>query len=273
MNFLQTLILAVVQGITELFPISSVAHGVLTPYVFRWNLDPQFLKEHFLPYVVMLHLGTAVALLIYFRHDWFKVLRSLSQLKNQASRRLLLLIVVGTIPAGLIGLLLEKPLTSLFSNVTSAAIFLIVNGFMLFFGERMRKRGTKQINDLSYGQAAVVGFFQALALVPGFSRSGASMTAGFWMGLKHEQAAHFSMLLATPIIAAASILEIPKLAKSGTQGLFGISLIGGLLAGIFAYISVYLLMRWFKKKEFDAMRPFAYYCWTVGALTLLSRVI
>lgn len=270
MTFLQTLIFAIVQGITELFPISSVAHGVLIPYVFHWNLDPTFLKEHFLPYVVMLHLGTALALLIFFRREWLKILRSLF-VSNQ--RKLLILIIVGSIPAGLIGLLLEKPLTHLFANVTSAALFLIINGLLLFFGERFQSQGKKEITELTYGQAIVVGLFQALALIPGFSRSGASMTAGFWVGLKHEEAARFSMLLATPIIAGASLLEIPKLAKSGVHGLLQMSMIGGLLAGIFAYISVFILIRWFKKNEIDAMKPFAYYCWAVGIIILLTRFI
>lgn len=273
LTIVQTLIFAIIQGITELFPVSSVAHGVLTPYVFRWDLDPQFLKEHFLPYVVMLHLGTAVALLAFFRHEWVAILRSVFHAGQTAGRRLLLLIVVATVPAGLLGLIFEKPLRHMFSNVSSAAAFLIINGFLLYFGEKLRARGTKEIGDLTYAQAAVVGLFQSLALIPGFSRSGASMTAGFWMGLKHEAAARFSMLLATPIIAGASLLEVPKLAKSGVHGLLQTSLIGGAAAGLFAYFSVWMLMRWFKRHEIDAMRPFAYYCWGVGALVLVTRFL
>lgn len=272
MTIFQTLIFAIVQGVTELFPISSVAHGVLVPYVFHFNLDLRFLKENFLPYLVMLHLGTALALLIFFRHEWADIIKSLFD-QNQYPRRLLLLIIVGTIPACLVGLILEKPLSTLFSNVTSAAVFLIVNGVMLYFGEKRRRNGTKEISDLTYVQAAVVGLFQSLALIPGFSRSGASMTAGFWMGLKHEAAARFSMLLATPIIAGACILEIPKLLKSGTQGLLRVSLIGGIAAGVFAYVSVWVLMRWFQKREINAMAPFAYYCWIIGVLILVLRFL
>ena len=273
MTFLQKLIIAMVQGITELFPVSSVAHSVLTPYVFHWHLDPQFLKDNFLPYVVMLHLGTALALLVFFRDEWISIIRSIFNSRKQDSLRLLLLLLAGTIPAALIGFILEKPLTHLFSNITSAAFFLIVNGLLLYFGENMKSRDRKSINDLSYGQAVIVGLFQSLALVPGFSRSGASMTAGFWMGLKHEESARFSMLLATPIIAGASILEIPKLIRHGSPGLFLTSLTGGLLAGVFAYIAVTILMRWFKRKEINAMWPFAYYCWIVGGLVLLTHLI
>lgn len=272
-SIFQTIIFAIIQGISELFPISSVGHGVLTPYVFHWNLSPTFLKEHFLPYVVMLHLGTALALLVFFRKEWIRLIASIFDGTKKESRRLLLLVIVGTIPAGLIGLIFEKKFNQLFSNVTSAAIFLILNGVLLFYGERMQSRGRKEIGQLKFRQAFIVGLFQSLALIPGLSRSGASMTAGFWVGLKHEASARFAMLLATPIIAGASILELPKLAKSGAPGLLEKSLLGGLLAGVFAYISVWLLMRWFKKNEINAMRPFAYYCWLVGILVIVSKVI
>lgn len=269
MDFIQTVIFAVIQGITELFPISSVAHGVLTPYVFHWNLSPEFLKEHFLPYVVMLHLGTAIALLAFFSRDWLTMLRALFSGGVSQSRKILLLVIVGTIPAALLGVIFEKKLSNMFSSVTSAAIFLIVNGFLLYFGEKASGRGTKEVEDLTYGQALIIGLFQSLALVPGFSRSGSSMTAGFWMGLRHEAAARFSMLLATPIILGAGILEVPKL-KTGMHGLLGMSILGGILSGIFALIAVWILMKWFKKHEFKAMRPFAYYCWIVGVIVLLS---
>jgi len=131
MTILQTIIFAIVQGITELFPISSVAHGVLTPYFFHWNLSPAFLKEHFLPFLVMLHLGTAVALLIFFGTEWMQIIESLFT-GDKKSRRLLWIIILGTFPAALIGLVLESPLRHLFSNVTSAAVFLIINGLILY---------------------------------------------------------------------------------------------------------------------------------------------
>ncbi|MGZ4164576.1 MAG: undecaprenyl-diphosphate phosphatase, partial [Tumebacillaceae bacterium] len=264
MDILQTLIFAIIQGLTELFPISSVAHGVFTPYVFHWDLSQDFLKEHFLPYVVMLHLGTAVALLIFFRHEWIGILKSLVDVRKKESRKLLMAIIIGSIPAAVIGLALEKPLRHLFSSVTSASIFLIVNGILLYFGEKARNRGDKEITDLNYKQAFLVGLFQSLALIPGFSRSGSSMVAGFWMGLKHEAAARYSMLLATPVILGANLLEIPKIAKAGVHGLLSMSLLGGLFSGVFAYISVWVLMNWFKKQEINAMRPFAWYCWIVG---------
>ncbi|MDB5084089.1 MAG: uppP 2 [Bacilli bacterium] len=272
MSLVQSIIIAIVQGLTELFPISSVAHGVFTPYVFHWNLDPAFLKEHFLPYMVMLHLGTALAALVFFKDEWIQMIRSIFQ-GHQHSRKLLILVILATLPAALIGAALQQPLQQLFGNVAVAAFFLIVNGFFLFFGEKRRSSGTKEIEDLTYEQAIIVGLFQSLALIPGFSRSGSSMTAGFWMGLKHEASARFSMLLAAPIIAGAGILEVPKLVKTGSQGLLQVSLAGGVVAGIFAYASIWILMRWFKKREIQAMKPFAIYCWVVGALILLTDLI
>lgn len=270
MTILQTIVFAIIQGISELFPVSSVAHGVLTPYALGWALDPAFLKEHFLPFLVMLHLGTAVALLIYFRHDWLMMARTVM---DPARRKTLTLLIAGTIPAAVLGFLFEKPLRHMFSNVISAAVFLIVNGALLYWGEKMRGRGTKEIEDLSYGQAIIIGLFQSLALVPGFSRSGASITAGFWMGLRHEASARYSMLLATPIIFGAAVLEVPKLAHAEMSGLFATSLLGGLIAGIAAFLSVWTLMRWFKKHEFNAMLPFAVYCALVGSIVLTFNLL
>lgn len=182
-------------------------------------------------------------------------------------------IIAGTLPAAILGKIFEKRLADVFSSASVAATFLIFNGLLLYFGEKFLSKGTKEIEDLSYGQAIIVGLFQSLALISGFSRSGSSMIAGFWMGLKHEKSARFSMLLATPIIAGAGLLEAPKLLKSGTQGLFQTSLIGGVIAGLFALISVIALMRQFKKKEINEMRPFAYYFWIVGVLVLGAHLL
>ncbi|SMC27921.1 undecaprenyl-diphosphatase [Andreprevotia lacus DSM 23236] len=268
MNLLQTILLAIVQGISELFPVSSVAHAVLTPWAFGWQLSPEFLKQHFLPVVVLLHLGTAVALLLYFRSDWLAYARAIVSPRDGVARRELLLVLIGTVPAAVLGLVFEKMLKGMFANVTFAAIFLIANGFVLFFGERVQRGGSKQVADLRPREALAVGLAQSLALIPGFSRSGASMVAGFWAGLSHAAAARFSMLLATPIIVGASVLELPKLARQADAATLQQAVIGGLVAGVVAYLSVTALMRWFKRHEINAMRPFALYCWVVGALVL-----
>jgi undecaprenyl-diphosphatase len=271
MTLLQTLLLAIIQGITELFPISSVAHAVLTPWAFGWPLTPEFLKEHFLPFVVLLHLGTAVALLLFFWRDWLDFAKSLIDRNAGTARRELLLVVIGTVPAALIGFVLEKKLRALFPNVTSAAFFLAVNGVILYLGEKLRGRGEKELAELGFVQAFLIGLAQSLALVPGFSRSGVSIVAGFWGGLKHEASARYSMLLATPLIAGASLLEIPKLAHEASAEMLGTAIFGGVIAGLVAYGSVWALMSWFKKNEINAMRPFAIYCWVIAAL-VLARV-
>lgn len=269
MSLVQVLLFALVQGITELFPVSSVAHGVLTPWMFGWNLDPSFLREHFLPFVVMLHVGTALALLMYFWRDWIRLLVGLFTPGDAKHRRTILLLVIATIPAAVIGLAFEKALRGLFGSVTSAAVFLILNGVLLFAGERARGRGTRSIPELRVWQAALIGCMQSLALLPGFSRSGASMVAGFWAGLTHAEAARFSMLLATPIIAGAAIVEAPKLVHAQTEGLLGTALVGGVASGVFAFLAVWALMKWFATHEVNAMRPFALYCIALGALVLL----
>jgi undecaprenyl-diphosphatase len=270
MTWLQNILFALIQGVSELFPVSSVAHGVLTPYFLGWDLSPQFLKEHFLPYVVMLHLGTCVALLLYFFEDWKRMIVSLFA---RDRRRELLLVVLGTVPPAVLGFVFEKKLRAIFSSPTSAAIFLVVNGLLLIGGERLRKRGTKSIEDLSFGQAVVVGIFQSLALVPGFSRSGASMVGGFLCGLSHEEAVRYAMLLATPVILGATVLEAPRLMAADLHELFMQSLVGGVVAGVAAFVSVWLMIRWFKRHEVNAMWPFSLYCLCVGSLVLMKQVL
>jgi undecaprenyl-diphosphatase len=270
MTWLQNILFALIQGVSELFPVSSVAHGVLTPYFMGWNLSPQFLKEHFLPYVVMLHLGTCLALLLYFFEDWKRMTVSLF---SRNSRRELILVILGTVPPAVLGFVFEKKLRAIFSSPTSAAIFLIVNGLMLVGGEKLRERGTRRIEDLSPWQALMVGLFQSLALVPGFSRSGASMTGGFLCGLSHAESVRFAMLLATPVILGATILEAPKLMAADLHELFVQSLVGGAVAGMAAFVSVWLMIRWFKRHEVNAMWPFSLYCLSVGSLVLMMQVL
>ncbi len=270
MNALQAWVLAILQGVTELFPISSLGHSVIIPKLLHWHIDQGSVS--FLPFLVVLHLGTALALLLYFWRDWFELLGSFvgqGPVERRASnQKLLLLVVVATIPAGLIGLALQKPLTHLFGAPLVAATFLTVNGVVLLVGERLRKKaGYKEASELSWGEALIVGVSQSAALIPGISRSGSTMVAGLWMGLRHEEAARFSFLMATPIIGAAGLLEVPKLIKNGSQSSIGLVLSAGVLAGVAAFISVAFLMRYFHKRDFQALNPFAYYCMAAGVVT------
>lgn len=267
LSFLQLVIYALTQGITELFPISSVGHAVILPYVLGWSQISG--NTDFLPFVVMLHLGTALALIIYFFKDWIRLIRSLFQ-RDPVQRKILGLIIAGTIPAAIIGAALQKKLTALFPSPLSAGLFLIVNGFVLFAADRMRKTArSKQVNHMSYLQAVFIGIIQAFALIPGFSRSGITMTAGLKVGLSYEESARFSFLLATPIILGAGILEVPKVLKHHSTAMLQNGLIGGVLSGIVALLCTMFLMRYFRQSEVKALRPFGYYCVVVGVIVSL----
>jgi undecaprenyl-diphosphatase len=190
-------------------------------------------------------------------------------------RRLFLLIVIATIPAVILGFTLEKWLRTLFGSPVVAAAFLIANGILLFTGERLRRRsvqatGTRNFTELGTVDALIIGLWQCTALLPGISRSGATIIGGLLRGLHHDVAAHFSFLIATPIIAGAAVLEIPKLLHNGegAAAISSLSLLAGAVAGITAWISTALLMRYFKRHDFDALDPFAYYCVAFGALSL-----
>lgn len=265
MTGLQAIVLAIVQGITELFPISSLGHAVILPAILGWNVDEN--AEGFLPFLAVMHLGTAIALLGYFWRDWYAFAGSVVRFRDPAGaadRRLFWRVVVATIPAVVIGFLFEKKLKAGFAAPTLAAAFLVVNGVMLFFAERLKRAGGRPLSELSFVQALIIGIWQCLALIPGMSRSGATMSGGYLLGLSHEDSARFSFLTATPIILGAVALEAPKLIKHHTG--FGVlSLVAGAVAGVTALVSVWALMRWFKTHEVKGFDPFALYCGLAGA--------
>jgi undecaprenyl-diphosphatase len=280
MSFLQAIFFAFVQGVSELFPVSSLGHAVILPAVLGWRIDQNSLQ--FLPFLVVLHVGTAVALLLYFWRDWWGLLMALFG-RGQAvaeERHLIVLLVLGTLPAVVLGFVFEKWLRHLFGSPHAAAWFLLVNGCVLFAGERLRRRAAaggerRRLADAGWRDALAVGLWQTAAFFPGISRSGATIVGGLLAGLRHEDAARFSFLLATPVIIGAAVLELPKLrhlpATTGAAGLSGGTLwIVGLVAGVTAFASTAFLMRYFRRREENpALDPFAYYCWAVGALALI----
>jgi undecaprenyl-diphosphatase len=277
MDLFQALVLAVVQGVTELFPVSSLGHAVILPHLLRWTIDQN--SDTFLPFLVALHVGTALALLIYFWRDWWILLESLlpgdgaraeGGLVKIEARRVLWLLVLGTIPAGVLGLIFRSRLTTLFADFRVAAVFLILNGVLLALGEILRRRaGSMQLASLKPWQAFAIGTSQAIALLPGFSRSGATMVGGLLVGLEHQAAARFSFLLATPIILAAGVLEVPKLLQPANRTALPSAVLGGVVAGVLAYLSTAFLMRYFKQQEVNALLPFAVYCVLLGAVALI----
>ena len=268
MSTIQVILLAVVQGVTELFPVSSLGHAVILPTLLHWNVEQD--GPGFLPFLVVMHLGTAVALLAFFWRDWWSF--AMAVLANRgpdpaAERRVFWRVVLATIPAVVVGALLEKLFRRAFASAELAAAFLVVNGLVLFVAERLKRPARRPLDKLSWPQALFVGACQCLALIPGISRSGMTMAGGFLSGLEHEDAARFSFLTATPIILGAAVLEVPKLHRGGGH-LGTVAWGAGLIAGVTAYVSVWALMRWFKMREFKAFDPFALYCVAAGVLAL-----
>jgi undecaprenyl-diphosphatase len=281
-SYVQAAILGLVQGAAELFPVSSLGHSVVLPRLLGWDLHQN--DDAFLTFLVATHLATALVLLGFFWRDWKRIVQGLwRSLRDReiapgdVDARLGWLLVVGTIPAGLLGLLLEHPLRKVFASPQSAAAFLFLNGVMLFGAEALRRRAPGPDPLLPDGDARIaarttwnealgVGTAQALALLPGFSRSGATMGGGLLAGLSNEDAARFAFLLATPIIGAAAVLKLPDLMGAKGDGLRGPALVGALCAALTAYFTVRFLMRFF---ETNRLTPFAIYCVVAGALLSL----
>jgi undecaprenyl-diphosphatase len=278
MDTIQALVIAILQGATELFPVSSLGHAVILPALLHWGIDQR--SPEFLPFLVMLHLGTATALLGYFWRDWWAIVTGLLGVGGahqvQESRRVFVLVVIATIPAVVLGFILEKIVRGLFGSPMVAAVFLVVNGMLLLFGEQLRGRGRAQrdLSSLTRTDALTIGCWQCTALIPGISRSGATIVGGLLRGINHEGAALFSFLIATPIILGATVLEVPKLMQEHVpQGVLAMSALAAVVAGVTALLSTALLMRYFRQHDSWALNPFAYYCFLAGGLSLAVLVL
>ena len=292
LSWLEAGVVGAMQGVSELFPVSSLGHSVLLPAVVggSWarDLNVASSESPYLAFIVGLHVATAIALIIYFWRDWVRIIRGLlSSIRHRrvrtADERLAWLLVLATIPVGLVGLLLEHWLRTHLGRPVPAAIFLIVNGLVLFGAEQLRRgdpdvnqvyvdeRVTGPISDariarLSVVPAVLIGSAQILALAPGISRSGITMVAGMLRGLSREDAARFSFLLATPVILAAGVLKIPDLTGPLGEGIRGQAIFGAVLSGIGAYLSVRFLTRYLAVRS---LRPFGVYCIVAGAACLV----
>ncbi len=276
-SYLQAVVLGLLQGFSELFPISSLGHSVVLPRLLGWDIHQN--DDYFLSFLVATHVATALVLLGFFREDWKRILKGVGRsLRDRdiavedTDAKLGWLIVIATIPAGLLGLTLEHPLRHLFASPQAAAAFLVANGLLLYGAERLRRRAPVRseagiqsdaviARTLDFRQALGVGSAQALALIPGLSRSGASMGGGLLVGLSNEDAARFAFLLATPIIGAAGVLKLPDLLGSQGDHVRGQALVGALCAAVSAYFSVRFLLRYF---ETNRLTPFAIYCLAAG---------
>ena len=270
--------MGLLQGASELFPVSSLGHAVLVPSLLHWSFkqsDPSFV-----PFLVLLHLGTATALLVLYREQWIAIIggfftAALRGRMKTDSERLAMLLLVGTIPAAILGVFLENRIKTLFASPYEAAVFLIVNGLLMLgfeFLRRRRERGASraeqeshfaQAERISFIAAALVGACQALAFLPGISRSGITIGGGLLAGLRHQEAARFSFLLATPVILGAGLVEVPELLKPGVP--IGEYVAAAVLAGVAAYASARFLLRYFRSGRLD---PYGAYCIAAGLLSL-----
>jgi len=278
-SYLQAALLGLLQGTAELFPISSLGHSVVLPRLLGWDIHQN--DDYFVTFLVATHFATAVVLFCFFFKDWMRILSGMGRslrdrgiAPDDTDAKLGWLLVVGSIPAGLLGLALEHSLRSAFASAQSAAFFLLLNGVLLYGAERLRRtapaagdeggdQDARIARGVSFRQALGIGAAQAIALVPGFSRSGASMGGGLLAGLSNATAARFSFLLATPIIGAAALLKLPDLAGAKGDGVRGPALVGALCAAATAYLTVRFLVRYF---EDNRLTPFAIYCGVAGAV-------
>ena len=331
MTYLQAIVIALVQGATELFPVSSLGHSVLVPAwlggswqtLVTQSSQADSGSSFYLAYIVALHCATAVALLVFFRADWVRIIRGFFRslapslrarrlVTRDSDERLAWLIVLATIPVGLTGLALEHVFRTVFAKPVAASVFLMVNGLILLAGERVRRRedevvaapvvrerelvgagvgaraerapqpaaaggrsaedvagafaSDERIAAIGYRDTLWIGLLQVFALFPGISRSGITMVGGLWRGLSHEDSARFAFLLATPVIFAAGVLKLPSLFGTAGADIHGQVIVGAIVTGITAYLSLRFLVRYFETRT---LTPFAIYCLIAGALSLL----
>jgi len=284
MSWWQALFMGLLQGATELFPVSSLGHAVLVPSLLHWSFkqsDPSFV-----PFLTLLHLGTASALLVLYRRQWVDIVRgfisaSLRGRITADNERLAMLLLTGTLPAAILGVFLENRIKAFFASPYEAAGFLIANGLLMLGFEVLRRRAERRdaadaktraeveerftdAAHISFLAALVVGACQALAFLPGISRSGVTIGGGLLAGLRHEEAARFSFLLATPVILGAGLIEVPQLRSTPGDVLVSYAA-AAVLAGLAAYASARFLLRYFRSGRLD---PYGWYCVAAGLASL-----
>ncbi|HVV25929.1 MAG TPA: undecaprenyl-diphosphate phosphatase [Candidatus Saccharimonadales bacterium] len=291
-TYFEAILMGLIQGLTELFPISSLGHSVIIAWVLKWNTilaDESKAESFFLSFLVVLHVATALALLVFYRRVWVRIVkgffRSLGpkRLAGNPDGKLAWLLLAATVPAGIFGLVFEHFLRTQFAKPLSAIIFLMINGCILLIGDRYQRRHhqklgeqslsetTRQVSSkVTFGRSILIGVAQIGALFAGISRSGITMVSGMYSGLNTEDAARFSFLLATPIIFGAGLVKLPDFFSNLDAGVRGPILAGGVAAFIAAYFAVRFLDKYFQNKS---LRPFGVYCLSIGVVLLLLGAV
>jgi undecaprenyl-diphosphatase len=284
-NFFQAIIIGLLQGFTELFPISSLGHAILIPSLLGWEevySNEAVGTSFYVSFAVLVHLATTIAIIFFYRKEWAKIIKGFfGSIKNRSitnpHEKLAWLLLFATIPAGLIGVVFNVVLEEQFTEPLSAAIFLTINGFILLFGAYLHKRNQTKRQDyslestarntdkISLKRSGIIGVSQVGALFAGISRSGVTMVGGLVSGLDSEDAARFSFLLSTPIILGAAIYKLPDFFHAGMAESRPEMLVGGVVAGFAAYFSVKFLDRYFRTRS---LLPFAIYCLVFGAFMI-----
>ena len=278
LSYLQAIMTGLLQGVTELFPVSSLGHTVLVPAWIGGSRATFSESPTYFLVAIALHLGSAIALFIAFAPRWVVILRSTLTLKrNEPGYKVFMLLLIGTIPVGLLGLIFNDFFQKNFEKPLSAAIFLFVNGLILLGAERLTRRrhvhlttsdpDVAIVERISNGQALVIGVGQSAALFAGISRFGITMSFGMLRGLSRSLAADFAFLLSFPVILGASLFKLPKLAHGDLSGLYGPLIVGTVVAFFATFISVKVLIKWFKTQS---LLPFAYYCLLIGLVSIIK---
>ncbi|MGZ7108816.1 MAG: undecaprenyl-diphosphate phosphatase [Methanobacterium sp.] len=275
MDIIQAIIIGIVQGLTEFLPVSSSAHLVFAPQILG--------VQSSLAFDTILHVGSLVAVVIYFWNDIIHMIKSFISslidiprdrfregIREDQFKRLAWLVIIGTIPAGLAGILFKDFFESLFNNIPAVGFFLIITGFLLWGSERVSRRikDKTSLKEMSIKNSLIIGIFQALAIAPGISRSGATISAGLFLGLERELAARYSFLLSIIAILGAALVQAKDITSMDMSTVAVIA--GFLAAAISGYVAIKIVLKLIKDRS---LLIFAYYCWIVGVLALILSLV
>lgn len=273
MDIISAIIIGLVQGLTEFLPVSSSAHLVFIQQALG-------VQQTNLAFDVLLHVGTLVAVFGYFYKDIIQMIiaffsslkdiingKFISEVKRNPYKKLAWLTIIATIPVGIVGVLFNKIVESAFSGVTIPAFFLLITGCLLYASERMSS-GKIDVNNMGLKETIAMGCGQAIAVIPGLSRSGTTIATGLFAGLNKEFAAKFSFILSIPAILGAAVFQLKDIGNTNLE--LSACIAGFIVAAISGYLAISFLLKLIKERSLDI---FAYYCWIIGIIILIGSQI